>query len=106
MLWHAYAERKPMDWFWWFGEIARHTLVAIGIKTVADLIALIFGPVVAIFLYKLWRWLRSGRIAEMRVRRAVNAVAKEDGPYGKIEGKGIWLTWRAILREIGGSVSC
>jgi len=81
-----------MEWVGWVWESTKHIFVAIGIKTLADLMAVIFGPIVAVYLYKLWRWLRSSRIAEQRVRRAVGAVAKDDGPYGKIEGKGIWLT--------------
>lgn len=80
-----------MEWLWWIWE-THHILLAIGIKTIADLMAIVFGPVVAVLLYRLWRWLRSGRIAEQRVERALGAVAKEDGPYGKIEGKGVWLT--------------
>lgn len=81
-----------MEWLWWIWEKTHHILLAIGIKTIADLMAIVFGPVVAVLLYRLWRWLRSGRIAEQRVERALGAVAKEDGPYGKIEGKGVWLT--------------
>jgi chromosome partitioning protein len=81
-----------MDWLWSFWESARHIFVAIGVRTVADLIAIVFGPIVAFYLYKLWRWLRGSRITERRLQRALGAVAREDGPYGKIEGKGIWLT--------------
>jgi hypothetical protein len=81
-----------MEWIWWVWASTKHIFVAIDIKTIADLMAVVFGPIVAIYLYKLWRWLRSARIAEQRIQRAVGAVAKEDGPYGKVEGKGIWLT--------------
>jgi chromosome partitioning protein len=59
---------------------------------VADVVAAIFGPILAIYIYRLGRWLRRSHIAEQRVKRALGAVAKQDGPYGKIEGKGIWLT--------------
>jgi cellulose biosynthesis protein BcsQ len=81
-----------MEWLHWLWESTRHIFLAIGVKTVADLMGIVFGPAVAILLYKLWRWLRRSQIAEQRLERAGNAVAKEDGPYGKIEGKGIWLT--------------
>lgn len=89
-----------MEWVWWIWDSTKHIFVAIGVKTVADLMAVVFGPIVAIYLYKLWRWLRSSRIAEQRIRRAIGAVAKEDGPYGKVEGKGIWLT-EPIRRPAG-----
>lgn len=80
-----------MDAFWFSFELIKHALYAIGVRTIADLMGIVFGPLVAILLYKLWRWLRRGKIAEQRVTRAETAIARQDGPYGKIEGKGIWL---------------
>lgn len=76
----------------WIWESVKHAFGAVGIRTVADVIAAIFGPVLAIYVYRLGRWLRRSHIAEQRIKRALGAVAKQDGPYGRIEGKGIWLT--------------
>lgn len=73
-------------------ETIRHVLSAIGIKTVSDVVAALVGPVLAVYMVKFWRWTRRSQLAEQRVTRALEAVAKQDGPYGKIEGKGIWLT--------------
>jgi chromosome partitioning protein len=81
-----------MEWFWWLWESAKQALVALGVRTAADLIAIVFGPIVAIYLFRLWRWLRSSRVAERRLQRALRSVEKQDGPYGRVEGKGIWLS--------------
>ena len=81
-----------MEWASWIWESTKDLFGAIGIRTVADVGAAIFGPILAIYVYRLGRWLRRSHIAEQRIKRALGAVAKQDGPYGKIEGKGIWLT--------------
>ena len=81
-----------MEWIWWVWETGKDVLAAIGVKTFADLAAAVFGPIIAVLLYKLSRWLRSGQIAEKRLKRALDAVSKQEGPYGNIEGKGLWLT--------------
>jgi chromosome partitioning protein len=81
-----------MDYVVHFWEIIKHALYAIGVRTIADLMGIVFGPLVAILLYKVWRWLSRARVSEQRVTRALSAVGRQDGPYGKIEGKGIWLT--------------
>jgi cellulose biosynthesis protein BcsQ len=81
-----------MDCFLSLWQSVQHVLSVVGIKTLADVVAAIVGPVLAIYLIKLARWARRSHIAELRTQRAVGAVAKQDGPYGKIEGKGIWLT--------------
>lgn len=81
-----------MNWLGTAWDAVHHVLLAIGIRTIADLMAFVFGPAIAILLYKLWRWIRRNAIAEKRLARAQNAVARTDGPYGLIEGKGIWLT--------------
>jgi chromosome partitioning protein len=73
-------------------ERVRHILGAVGIRTAADVVAAMVGPILAIYMIKFWRWTRRTRIAEERVTRALKAVAKQDGPFGEIEGKGIWLT--------------
>lgn len=81
-----------MEWVSWIWESTKHILGAIGIRTAADVIAAIAGPILAIYVYRLARWVRRSHVAEQRIRRALGAVAKQDGPYGRIEGKGIWLT--------------
>lgn len=80
-----------MDWAWSIWDSLKHILVAIGIRTVADVIAVIVAPILAYYIYRFGRWARRSRIAEKRLQRAISAVAKQDGPYGKVEGKGIWL---------------
>src|SRR5262245_3904184 len=81
-----------MEWVSWIWESTKHIFGAIGIRTAADVMTAIFGPLLAIYVYRLGRWVRRSHIAEQRIRRALGAVAKQDGPYGNIEGKGIWLT--------------
>lgn len=81
----------PFEWMptW---ENVRAVLAALGIKTVADVVAAVIAPFLLYYLTKAARWARRSRVLEQRLRRAEAAIAKQDGPYGKIEGKGIWLT--------------
>jgi cellulose biosynthesis protein BcsQ len=73
-------------------ETIHAVLAALGIKTIADVVAAVIAPFLIYYLAKAARWASRSRIAEQRLRRSDAAIAKQDSPYGKIEGKGIWLT--------------
>ena len=71
-------EKWQMDlvgWVWqWLSSIwdsTKYILAAIGIRTAADLAAIVFAPILALYVYKLGKWVRKGRVAEARLQRAV-----------------------------------
>ena len=73
-------------------DVARRILTAVGVKTLTDFFAILLGPFIAFYLFRFVQWVRKGSTFEKRILRATNAVAKQEGPYGPIEGKGVWLT--------------
>ena len=53
---------------------------ALGIKTIADVVAAVGRCPVAYYLAKAARWASGSRMAEQRLRGSDAAVAKQDGP--------------------------